>query len=144
MKKMLLSDFPRMKASDPGTKDCNRSLTRGKEKQRTGVIKGRNSNCGLFGYWTTNIVKAIFSLILIYFLISLDSPQKKFTQAYLVTYTNPLSWNSSTVVEPQLRSTFAYFMRSTVRESLLPFSSKQMNNNQAKVINIDCIHFAND
>lgn len=44
-----LSDYPRMKVSDSGTKDCNGSLTKGKEKERTGVIKGRNSNCGFSG-----------------------------------------------------------------------------------------------
>lgn len=44
-----LSDYPRMKVSDPGIKDCNGSLTKGKEKERTDIIKGRNSNCGLSG-----------------------------------------------------------------------------------------------
>lgn len=52
MKKMLfvpLSDYSRMKVSGPGTKNCNGSLTRGKEKEITDVIKGWNSNCGLSG-----------------------------------------------------------------------------------------------
>lgn len=84
-----------MKTSDLGTKGCNGSLTRGKERERTDATEGRNLNCDLSGLldnghrWKPSSASSLYTSWLVQTLFT----ENLLRHTWLCTQIHPLGTN---------------------------------------------------